>query len=44
MFAKKRAKDLAEHAKLLLAKDSELDELKNQLGVGKISGQAEVNC
>ena len=31
MFARQRAKDLAEHAKSLMSKEKELEELKKQL-------------
>jgi len=31
MYARQRAKDLAEHAKSLLSKEKELDELRKQI-------------
>lgn len=31
MYARQRAKDLAEHAKSLLSKEKELDELRKQM-------------
>ena len=33
MYARQRAKDLAEHAKSLMTKEKELDELKKQLSL-----------
>lgn len=35
MYARQRAKDLAEHAKALLSKEKELDELKKEISTQK---------
>lgn len=35
MYARQRAKDLAEHAKALLSKEKELDELRKEMSTQK---------